>query len=59
VAGIDIGLQFYNREQLRIAIQKSDCNAIFSFGKQILATSPDDEQATKSLAECALKQNRQ
>jgi histidinol-phosphate/aromatic aminotransferase/cobyric acid decarboxylase-like protein len=59
VAGIDIGLQFYNREQLHAAIQSSDCNGVSSFGNQILANEPEDAEATKAIADCALKQDRQ
>jgi tetratricopeptide (TPR) repeat protein len=58
-AGIAIGLQFYYREQLHAAIQNSDCNGVSSYGNQILAAAPDDDEATKALADCALKQNRQ
>ena len=59
VAGIDIGLQFYNREQLRAAIRNSDCSGVSSFGNQILASEPEDAEATKAIADCALKQDRQ
>jgi Flp pilus assembly protein TadD len=58
VAGIDMGLQFYNREQLNASIQNSDCNGVSSFGNQILASEPEDAEATKAIADCALKQDR-
>ena len=59
VAGIDLGLQFYNREQLHAAIQSSDCSAVSSFGNQILVSEPENAEATKAIADCALKQDRQ
>ena len=59
VAGIDIGLEFYNREQLHAAIQNSDCSGVSSFGNQILTSEPEDAEATKAIADCAVKQDRQ
>jgi len=55
----DFGIAFYNREQFRAAIKKSDCDAAAAFGNKILAAAPDDAEVKKALADCALKQNRQ
>jgi hypothetical protein len=55
----DFGIAFYNREQFRAAMKKSDCDGATSFGNKILAVAPDDAEVKKAFADCALKQNRQ
>ncbi len=55
----DFGIAFYNREQFRAAMKKSDCDAAVTFGKKILAVAPDDAEVRKAVTDCALKQIRQ
>ncbi|MFI5097802.1 MAG: tetratricopeptide repeat protein [Candidatus Acidiferrales bacterium] len=55
----DLGIAFYNREQFRAAMKKSDCDGAAPFGSKILTVSPDDAEVKKAFADCALKQNRQ
>ncbi len=55
----DFGIAFYNREQFRAAMKKSDCEAATSFGNKILAVAPDDAEVKKALTDCALKQIRE
>jgi hypothetical protein len=55
----DFGIAFYNREQFRAAMKKSDCDGATSFGNKLLAVSPDDAEVEKAFADCALKQYRQ
>ncbi len=54
----DFGIAFYNREQFRAAVKKSDCAAATSYGKKILAVAPDDVEVKKVLAGCALNETR-
>jgi TPR repeat/WD40-like Beta Propeller Repeat len=54
----DFGIAFYNREQFRAAMKKSDCDAAAPFGNKLLAVSPHDAEVEKAFSECALKQNR-
>jgi hypothetical protein len=53
----NFGITFFNRGEFRNAIRKFDCNAVSSYGKEILATTPGDTEVIKALADCALKQN--
>ena len=55
----DLGIAFYNREQFRAAVKKSDCDSVTSFGKKLLAVSPHDTEVEKAFADCTLKHNRQ
>jgi TPR repeat/WD40-like Beta Propeller Repeat len=55
----DFGIAFYNREQFRAAMKKSDCGAAAPFGSKILAVAPDDAEVKKAVADCALKEIRQ
>jgi tetratricopeptide (TPR) repeat protein len=55
----DFGIAFYNREQFRAAMKKSDCDSATSFGNKLLAVSPHDAEVEEAVADCALKQNRQ
>ncbi len=55
----DFGIAFYNREQFRAAMKKSDCDGAAPYGNKILAVSPDDAEVKKAFADCALRQNRQ
>ena len=55
----DFGITFYNREQFRAAVQRSDCGGITTAGKNILATAPNDTEVKKAFADCALKEFRQ
>jgi len=55
----DFGIAFYNREQFRTAMKKSDCGAASTFGSKILAVAPDDAEVKKAFADCALQQDRQ
>jgi hypothetical protein len=55
----DFGIAFFYREQFRAAVQKSDCDSAAAFGNKILALAPDDDEVRKTLADCALQQDRQ
>jgi hypothetical protein len=55
----DFGIAFYNREQFRVAMRKSDCDATATFGGKILAVAPDDAEVKKAVTDCAQKQIRQ
>ena len=55
----DFGIAFFNREQFRAAMKKSDCESAVPYGNKILAVSPDDAEVKKAFADCALKQYRQ
>jgi tetratricopeptide (TPR) repeat protein len=44
----DFGVTFFNREQFRAAMQKSDCDGVISYGKKILAVAPRDAGVKKS-----------
>ena len=48
----DFGVTFYNREQFRAATQKSDCDAIVSYGRKILAVAPADADVKNAIAKC-------
>jgi len=53
----DFGVTFFNREQFNAAMQKSDCDAVVSYGNKILAVAPGDADVKKALAKCELKVN--
>ena len=48
----DFGVTFFNREQFRAAMQKSDCRAVVSYGNKILAVAPGDADVKKAVAKC-------
>ncbi len=48
----DFGVTFFNREQFRAAMQKSDCAAVISYGNKILAVAPSDADVKKAVAKC-------
>ncbi len=55
----DFGIAFYNREQFRAAIKKSDCEGAVTYGNKILGVAPDDAEVKKAFADCAVEQYRQ
>jgi len=55
----DFGIPFFNREQFRAAVKKSDCDAASAYARKILSVAPDDSEVKKVLSNCTLAQVRQ
>jgi hypothetical protein len=47
-----------DRQQMRTALQKSDCQAALSYARQILALEPGDAEAQKAVKDCTLAVSR-